>query len=116
MNEQHFRPEHQAVKPVAFDMRSMGRHHHNTKTDIVVPVVRVVPVADRTAHVPLIIVERAAAQHTDDVFGLPCWKLPAGRLYAALFSFPAAEYFAYFLDHIENMLVLPFVEKLQALA
>jgi len=49
----------------------MRRHHHNPKTDVVVPVVRVVPVAVRTAHVPLIIVERAAAQHTDDVFGLP---------------------------------------------
>jgi hypothetical protein len=33
------------------------------KPVVVVPVVRVVPVADGTAHIPLIIVERAAAQH-----------------------------------------------------
>ena len=54
----------------------MGRHHH-TKPDIVIPVVRIVVVAIRTAHVPLIIVERAAAQHTDDVFGLPRRIVPA---------------------------------------
>ena len=48
----------------------MGRHNH-PKTDVVVPVVRVVPVTVRTAHVPLIIVERAAAQDTHNVYGLP---------------------------------------------
>jgi len=36
----------------------------NTKTDVVVDVVRVVPVAVRTAGIPMIIVERAAAQNT----------------------------------------------------
>jgi len=36
----------------------------NTKTDIVVEVVWVVPVAVRTAGIPVIIVERAAAQNT----------------------------------------------------
>lgn len=40
------------------------RGDHHPKTDVVVPVVRVVPVAVRTADVPLIVVERAAAQHT----------------------------------------------------
>ena len=39
------------------------RGHHHTKTDVVVPVVRVVPVAIRTAEVPVIIVERTAAHH-----------------------------------------------------
>jgi len=36
----------------------------NTKTDVVVEVVRIVVVAVRTAGVPMIIVERAAAQNT----------------------------------------------------
>ena len=66
--------------PVAFEMRSMGRHQNNPKTDVLVPVVWVVPVAVRTAHVPLIIVERAAAQHTCDVFGLPRRNAPAEGL------------------------------------
>lgn len=37
---------------------------HNTKPVVVVPIVRVVPVAVRRAHVPCFIVERAAAQNT----------------------------------------------------
>jgi hypothetical protein len=40
----------------------MGRHH--TKTGVVVGVVDVVVVAVRTTGVPLIVVERTAAQHT----------------------------------------------------
>jgi hypothetical protein len=36
----------------------------NTKTNIVVEVVRIVPVAVCTAGIPMIIVERAAAQNT----------------------------------------------------
>jgi hypothetical protein len=36
---------------------------HNPKTDVVVEVVWVVPVAVRAAGVPMIIVERTAAQH-----------------------------------------------------
>ena len=40
----------------------MGNTH--PKTVVPVEVVRVVPVAVRTASIPMIIVERAAAQHT----------------------------------------------------
>ena len=36
---------------------------HDAQPVVPVPIVRVVPVAVRTAHVPLIIVERAAPQH-----------------------------------------------------
>jgi hypothetical protein len=36
--------------------------HHHTKAGIVVTVVRVIPVAVGDARVPLIVVERAAAQ------------------------------------------------------
>jgi hypothetical protein len=43
---------------------------HHPKPNIVVPVVRVVPVAVRTTHVPLIVVERAATQHAV-AFGPP---------------------------------------------
>ncbi len=39
------------------------RGDHETKPDIVVPVVRVVPVAVGAAHIILIIVERAAPQN-----------------------------------------------------
>jgi hypothetical protein len=48
----------------------MGRRH--TKTDVVVEVVEVVPVAIRTARVPLIVVEGTTAQDTADIFGEPC--------------------------------------------
>jgi len=37
--------------------------NHNPKSNVVVPVVRVVPVAVRATDVPLIIVERAATHH-----------------------------------------------------
>jgi hypothetical protein len=38
--------------------------NYNTKTVVPVEVVRIVPVAIRTAGIPMIIVERAAAQNT----------------------------------------------------
>jgi hypothetical protein len=38
---------------------------HNPKTDVVVPVVRVVPVAHARARVVFMVVERAAAQHAN---------------------------------------------------
>ncbi len=38
-------------------------HHDQTKPDVPVEVVRVVPVADRAADVPCIVVERPASQH-----------------------------------------------------
>jgi len=41
----------------------MRHDAHNTKTDVVVPVVGIVVVAVRTTHPPLIIVVRAPAQH-----------------------------------------------------
>ena len=37
---------------------------HDTKTDVVIPVVRIVPVARGTTDVPVIIVERPAAKNT----------------------------------------------------
>ncbi len=79
----------------------MGRHYHNTKTDVVAlaRVVRVVVVAIRTAEVPLIIVERAAAQHTDDVFGLPRQNALALKLYAASLFTPTAKQFSDFFHH-----------------
>ena len=46
------------------------RRHYNTKPDIPVPVVGIVPVAIGTADVPLIIVERAAPQHPKVLLGL----------------------------------------------
>ena len=95
---------------IAFISRSMRRHHHNTKTDIVVPVVRVVVVAIRTTHVPLIIVERAAAQHTDDVFGLPRQNALALKLYAASLFKPTAQQFSRFFHHQGYMFVLSFVK------
>lgn len=45
------------------EWKGMGRHHH-TKTDVVVEVIDAVVVAAGTTRVPLIVVERAAAQHT----------------------------------------------------
>jgi hypothetical protein len=42
----------------------MRRHaSNNTKTDIPVPIVGIVPVAVRTTQIPIFIVERAPAQH-----------------------------------------------------
>jgi hypothetical protein len=46
------------------------RNHHHPKPIVVVPVVRVVPVANRTADVFTIVVERPAAQHPG-FLGLP---------------------------------------------
>jgi hypothetical protein len=47
----------QAKCLIAFQVRSMRRHaHHNTKTDVVVPVVGIVPVAVRTTQIPVFIV------------------------------------------------------------
>jgi hypothetical protein len=41
------------------------RGHHYTKTDIAAAVARTVVAANRTAHVPLIGIARAAAQHPE---------------------------------------------------
>jgi hypothetical protein len=41
----------------------MGDHHH-TKTEAAVLVMRIEPVATGASHVPIIVVERTAAQHT----------------------------------------------------
>lgn len=40
------------------------RERRDTKTDVVVPIVRVVVIAISAPHVPIIVVERAATQHT----------------------------------------------------
>jgi hypothetical protein len=40
------------------------REHRDPKSDVVIPVVRVVPVAIGAPHVPVVVVERAAPQHT----------------------------------------------------
>ena len=47
---------------ICVDIKDVGRR--NTKTNVVVGVVRVVPVAVRTAGIPVIVIERAAAQNT----------------------------------------------------
>ncbi len=52
------------------DWQRVGRTH-NTKTDIVVTVVGIVPVPDRGARIVWIIVPGAAAQHTRFVAGAP---------------------------------------------
>jgi len=54
------------------------RHHH-PKTDVPVTIVRVVPVAVRTARVPVIVIERAAPHHTGVVVSQPPQVRPAGR-------------------------------------
>jgi hypothetical protein len=41
--------------------------HHHPKSDVPVRIVRVVPVAIGTPHVPVVVVERAAPQHTEDI-------------------------------------------------
>lgn len=104
----------QQAEPDCLYKEKHGRRHHNTKTDVVVPVVRVVPVAVRAAHVPLIIVERAAAQHTGIVFGQPRQRTLALALYTALLFSPASQQFADFFDHHGYVFILPFIEELQA--
>jgi hypothetical protein len=55
--------------PQRISGRSEKRRQHYTKTNIPVPVVGIVPIAVSTAHVPRIIVERAATQHTGCLSG-----------------------------------------------
>jgi hypothetical protein len=43
-------------------MRKIVEPHHHTKTDVVVPVLRVVVVADRNTGIVFIVVPRAATQ------------------------------------------------------
>jgi hypothetical protein len=47
----------------------MGRH--NSKSDIPVPVVRIVPVAGGAPHILFIIVERATTQNAAPFLSLP---------------------------------------------
>ena len=51
----------------------VGRQHH-TKTPVVVPVVRVVPVAVGRAGVLWIVDPGATAQHASVMIGAPDWK------------------------------------------
>lgn len=55
------------------------RGHHHPKTVVVVPVVRVVPVAVGDARVAMIVVERATTHHAE-VFGSIATSHGAGRL------------------------------------
>jgi hypothetical protein len=57
----------------------MSRRH--TKTVVDVEVVEVVPVAIRTARVPIIIVEGTTAQNPAVIFGEPCCLTTADVLY-----------------------------------
>jgi len=68
----------QAQGLCVFDMRSM-RHpaHNNTKTNVVVPVVGIVPVAPRTTQIPAFIVVRTATQHARDSASQPRRIAPA---------------------------------------
>jgi hypothetical protein len=61
-------PNRQAI-PMTRKM--CARQHDHTETDIPVPVVRIVPVARGTPHVPSIIVERTAAQHPGALEPIP---------------------------------------------
>jgi hypothetical protein len=57
-----FNLERLVIPPGSFSAGTCA--HHHPKSDVVVPVVRVVPVAIGTPHVPVVIVERPAPQHT----------------------------------------------------
>jgi hypothetical protein len=52
---------HRVIPDLIFSKTVKGRRHH-TKTDVVVPVVWIVVVADRDARVVFIVVPRAAPQ------------------------------------------------------
>jgi len=60
----HWRLGEKAVTFSHFRQTNKDVGNTNPKTDVIVEVIWVVPVAVRTAGVPLIIVERAAAQNT----------------------------------------------------
>jgi hypothetical protein len=57
------KPRRFGFRRTAFPAKSEGVRNNNTKTDVVIAVIRVVPVTVRTAGVPLIVVERTAAQN-----------------------------------------------------
>jgi len=94
----------------------MGRTHHHTKTDVPVPIIRIVPVAIRTAGVPVIVVERAATRNTGDVFRPAPPALLTDELYPALLLMPAAEQFPNFGHHFGDMFVLRHAQELHAMA
>ena len=81
--------------------------HHTPKPDVVVAVVRIVPVAVGAAHVPMIIVEGAAAQHL-----VVCERIPHKQ--QELFGFslrmcdldPAAQQLPDLGHHAGRVLVL----------
>lgn len=52
---------------------------HNTKTNVVVPVVRIVPVAIGATHVVTIVVERATTQEASHE-PIPTMTAPAGAM------------------------------------
>ncbi len=88
---------------------------HDSKTVVVVPVVRVVPVAVRAARVVLVVVPRAATQHVQVSTTGPRtepsarWSLCAHSLFN-----PAPQQIAQFFDHPRDMVVLPLGQPLPA--
>ena len=52
---------------ITFIFEKHERRHHNTKTDIVIPVVGIVVVANRTTQIRAFIVVRTAANNARDV-------------------------------------------------
>jgi hypothetical protein len=81
--------------------------HHHPKSYVVVPVVRFVPVAEGAARVPVIVVERAAAQNTKVLSARPhsigLQPLTVSRLRRLL---PAAQKTSNLGDHLCYMPVL----------
>jgi hypothetical protein len=112
-----------------------ARQHDDAETDVRVPIVRVVPVTRGAAHVPVIIVERTAAQHTGALEPAPpCkWQGAKGKkippyfcnvqlaicacplLLATCLLLPAAEQTADLGHHCRNMLILAIGEPIPTL-
>ena len=80
----------------------------NTKADIPVEVVEIVPVAVGTARVPAIVDERTTAKHT-----VAFWMRSTSNAHGALRCHfdPAAKEFAHLGDHAGSMLILAFVVR-----
>jgi hypothetical protein len=74
-----------AFPAAARHVSSSEKHgHHHTKTDVVIPVVGLIPVAVSDARVALIVVERAAAQHAVVFRVCPHNKQPGAMRYTGL--------------------------------
>lgn len=85
-----------------------GQHH--TKTHVVVPVVRIVPIAAGTTHVPVIIVERPATNNTG-ALNLSPEKIREGTALIPppdlnAYLFPPTQQTTDLNHHFGNMLIL----------